>query len=240
MSRLTKEKCMFLRRSAFTLIYFSFSSQIISVWWCETNRASSFVRNTSNTGHWFLFISHPLCTSVANGYSFMVVNCQWPGFTFYKLSAALMCFSLSFWCVEMIRAHVILHWHYFPQTQHLDVFYCGCPFSAGYLVDLLVLFCFLQRLTCISCFSVLAHCEWFIWGVAVSHHKGLNHITTMWWINIPFPSSQKQAEFCMGNLFNLTSIQKMLLYELSSKRVYFTPDNGHRRSFCFLINKVTD
>lgn len=47
-------------------------------------------------------------------------------------------------------------WHCFPQTQHLAVFPLVFPSSTGYLPDLLVLFCVLQGMTCISCSSVLA------------------------------------------------------------------------------------
>lgn len=40
-----------------------------------------FIRNKSNTDHWFLCICQLLCPPQANGYSFTAVNRPQPGFT---------------------------------------------------------------------------------------------------------------------------------------------------------------
>lgn len=149
---------------------------------------------------WFLCISQLSCTRQANGYSFTVVNCQRPGFTALIMTE---CQQLPFFqlcgCLEVIRAHVCSKWHHFPSTQHLDMpppthhpqpFF---PFYAGYLADLLVLFCLMQGMACISRSSVLTQCGWIIWGVAVTHNKGLNRRTSVWLINIPSMRLGKQV-----------------------------------------------
>lgn len=68
--------------------------------------------------------------------------------------------------------------------QHLSAFILVLSSSAGYLLDLLVLFCLLWRMTCISCYSP------FPFGPVLVNHlrcgchstQGPDHTATVWLI----------------------------------------------------------